>query len=140
MPLKFNTVRLFLQGSINYFTPLDLRSMTSMFLLKERLIELMLFFHMHRKVKFERRLRFIDVRLLPLRLRKLSFLLLLRSMLEMLFPSRSSTVSSERRVWAVNSYSLVHLLIRVVASWNLASFLYSWLIIFCSCSLKWFFF
>ena len=53
------------------------------------------------------------------------FLLLLRSIVEILFAWRSKVVSYGRRVCFENSVRLVHLLTRVVASWNFGSLFHS---------------
>ena len=89
--------------------------------LKARLIFLILLCARNSTVKFTMGLRYIDVNWLLSRLRKLRFLLLLRSMFEILFLSRSKVVSCGRRVCAENSSSLVNLLTRVMASSNFAS-------------------
>jgi hypothetical protein len=66
----------------------------------------------------------MDVNWLSIRLRKLRFLLAARSMSNKLLFWRSRVVSWGRVRWAENSYSLVHLLTRVVASWNFSSLKY----------------
>ncbi len=67
----------------------------------------------------------MDVNWLRSRLRKLRFLLAARSMEDKLLPWRSRVVIWGRVRWAENSFSLVYLLTRVVASWNFASFSHS---------------
>ncbi len=67
----------------------------------------------------------MDVNRLSARLRMLRFLLLVRSIEDSLLFWRSRVVSWGRVRWAENPFSLVHLLTRVVASWNFASLLHS---------------
>ena len=100
--------------------------------LEARLICLILLLNSHSTVKFARGLRSIDDNLLFWRLRKLRLLLLVRSIEESWFPWRSKVVILGRRVCSENSFSLVYLLTRLVASWNFAAFYHSFQMVFLS--------
>jgi hypothetical protein len=114
-----------LAGSSNYSKPLDWRSIHARCWLEARLILLILLLYRNSTVRFARWLRVMDVNWLLQRLRKLRFLLAARSMEDKLLSWMSRVVSWGRVRWAENSFSLVHLLTRVVASWNFASLLHS---------------
>jgi hypothetical protein len=110
-----------LAGSSNYFKPLYLRLIHARCWLEARLILLILLSYRNSTVRFARWSRVMDFNWLKARLRKLRFLLAERSMEDKLLPWRSRVVSWGRVRWAENSFSLVFLLTRVVASWNFAS-------------------
>ena len=118
-----------LAGSFNYSKPLDVRPIHARCWLEARLILLILLLYRNSTVMFARWSRVMDVNWLLARLRKLRFLLAARSMEDKLFLKRSRVVSWGRVRWAENSFSLVYLLTRVVASWNFASLLYSFLMV-----------
>jgi hypothetical protein len=107
-----------LAGSSNYSKPLDWRSIHARCWLEVRLILLILLNLSNSTVRFARWSMVMDFNWLLWRLRKLMFLLSARSMETKLLPYRSRVVSWGRVRWAENSCSLVHLLTRVVASWN----------------------
>ncbi len=109
-----------LEGSCNDSKPFYLRLINARCSLEARLICLILLRYSHSTVKLVRGLMLIDVNLLNLRLRKLRFLLLVRSIEESWLFSRSNVVILGSRVCSENSVSLVHLRTRVVASWNFA--------------------
>ncbi len=114
-----------LAGSSNYSKPLDSRLIHARCWLEARLILLILLSARNSTVRFARWSRVMDFNWLFRRLRKLRFLLSARSMDDKLFLWRSRVVSWGRVRWAENSFSLVQLLTRVVASWNFASFPHS---------------
>ena len=93
------------------------------------MILLILLSYRNSTVRFARWSRVMDVNWLRSRLRKLRFLLPSRSMEDKLLFWRSRVVSWGRVRWAENSFSLVHLLTRVVVSWNFASFPHSLLMV-----------
>ncbi len=129
-----------LSGSSNYSKPLDRRSIHARCWLEARLILLILLFHRNSTVRLARWSRVMDVNWLFQRLRKLRFLLAARSMEDNLLFSRSRVVSWGRVRWAENSFSLVHLLTRVVASWNFASFSHSFRMVLSYSYFSYFFF
>ncbi len=89
---------------------------------------------------FARWSRVMDFSWLLWRLRKLRFLLPARSMEDKLLPWRSRLLSWGRVRWAENSFSLVFLLTRVVASWNFASLNHSLLMVLLNSLSSYFFF
>ncbi len=109
-----------LAGSSSCSKPLDSSQIHARFWLEARLILLILLPYSHSTVRFARWSRVMDFNWLLWRLRKLRFLLSARSMEDKLFLWRSRVVSWGRVRWAENSFSLVFLLTRVVASWNFA--------------------
>jgi hypothetical protein len=129
-----------LAGSSNYSKPLDWRSIHARCWLEARLILLMLLSYRNSTVRFARWSRVMDVNELRSRLRKLRFLLSARSMEDKLLPWRSRVVSWGRVRWAENSFSSVHLLTRVVASWNFASLLHSLSMVLLYSYISYFFF
>ena len=125
-----------LEGSYNDFKPFYSRLIHARCSLEARLICLMLLSYSHSTVKFARGLRLIDVNSFLWRLRKLRLLLLLRSIADSWLFWRSNVVILGRRVCSENSFSLVNLLTRVVASWNFAAFYHSLPMVlssYCSC-------